>query len=185
MADAGSPYRGFLYAGLMLTREGPRVVEFNCRMGDPETQVVLPLTRSNMLEPMLRVAHGESLAGWRPVAEAGHALVTVIASAGYPASSQAGQPIEIPAFDAGDVRVFHAGTALRDGGLVTAGGRVLGVTGFGASLGEAARKSREAAAAIRFAGAHSRSDIGWHELEPDRLKPEEAALLGASADPAS
>ncbi len=167
MAEQGAPYRGFLYAGLMLTATGPRVVEFNCRMGDPETQVVLPLTSSNLLEPMLRVAHGDSLTGWRPEAAPGYALVTVMASAGYPETSDSGRPIEIPAFDEEKVRVFHAGTAVRDGRLVTAGGRVLGVTGFGSTLTEAARRSREATERIRFDGAHFRSDIGWHELEPE------------------
>ena len=180
MAEAGAPYRGFLYAGLMLTATGPRVVEFNCRLGDPETQVVLPLTSANMLEPMLRVAHGESLADWHPEAAPGHALVTVMASAGYPEGSDSGRSIEIPAFDPDEVRVFHAGTAMEDGRLVTAGGRVLGVTGFGATLGEAARRSREATGRIRFDGAHSRSDIGWHELEADRLEPEEMARIHPS-----
>ncbi|MDE2663505.1 MAG: phosphoribosylamine--glycine ligase [Gemmatimonadota bacterium] len=180
MAESGAPYRGFLYAGLMLTAAGPRVVEFNCRMGDPETQVVLPLTSSNLLEPMLRVAHRESLAGWHPEAAPGHALVTVMASAGYPESSDAGRPIEIPDFDPAEVRVFHAGTAMKEGRLVTAGGRVLGITGFGGTLEEAARRSREAAARVRFDGAHSRSDIGWHELNPDRLGPDESARIHPS-----
>ena len=180
MAESGAPYRGFLYAGLMLTADGPRVVEFNCRMGDPETQVVLPLTRSNLLEPMLRVAHGESLAGWRPEATPGHALVTVMASAGYPESSDPGRPVGIPAFDPGKVRVFHAGTAMKEGRLVTAGGRVLGVTGFGGTLDEAARRSRAAVDRIRFDGAHSRSDIGWHELDSGRLGPDEAARMHPS-----
>ncbi|WP_419163586.1 phosphoribosylamine--glycine ligase [Candidatus Palauibacter sp.] len=184
MGEAGAPYRGFLYAGLMLTAEGPRVVEFNCRMGDPETQVVLPLTSSNLLEPMLRVARGESLAGWHPEAAAGAALVTVMASAGYPASSDAGRPIRIPAFDPDRVRVFHAGTAMEGGRLVTAGGRVLGVVGLADTLEEAGRRSREAVAEIRFDGAHSRSDIGWHELEPGRPGPAGSALIappGAAA----
>ncbi|MDX1578535.1 MAG: phosphoribosylamine--glycine ligase, partial [Gemmatimonadota bacterium] len=177
MAEAGSPYRGFLYAGLMLTETGPRVVEFNCRMGDPETQAVLPLLRSSLLEPMLRVSRGESLGGWTVDPEPGAALVTVLASAGYPASSDRGRPIEIPDFDPGRVRVYHAGTEVRGGRLVTAGGRVLGVTGLGDSLAEAARRSREAAARIAFEGAHWRRDIGWHELAPERLEATESALV--------
>lgn len=180
MGEAGAPYRGFLYAGLMLTEEGPRVVEFNCRMGDPETQAVLPLTRSNLLEPMLRVARGESLGGWRPTAEDGFALVTVLAGAGYPQGSDSGRPIEIPSFDRNEVKVFQAGTATRAGRLVTAGGRVLGVTGFGSTLEAAARRSREATRRIRFEGSHFRSDIGWHELEPERLDPTERALIAPS-----
>ena len=179
MGEAGAPYRGFLYAGLMLTEEGPRVVEFNCRMGDPETQAVLPLTRSGLLEPMLRVARGESLGDWRADAEEGFALVTVLASAGYPQGADAGRPIDIPEFDVEELRVFHAGTAMREDRLVTAGGRVLGVTGFGATLEEAGRRSREAAARIRFEGSHFRSDIGWHELAPGRLDASERALIAA------
>ena len=181
MAEAGAPYRGFLYAGLMLMPDGPRVIEFNCRLGDPEAQVVLPMTASNLLEPMLRVAHGESLSGWRPVAKAGAALVTVVASEGYPEEYESGRPLNIPLFDPAEARVFHAGTARADGRLVTAGGRVLGVTGFGTTLSEAGRRSREAAARIDFEGSFSRSDIGWHELEPDRLEAGARALLSAPA----
>ncbi len=179
MTEAGTPYRGFLYAGLMLTPAGPRVVEFNCRLGDPETQAVLPLTQSSLLEPMLRVSHGDSLDDWTPTATGGAALVTVMASAGYPESSESGQPIDIPIFDPDEVRVFHAGTAIREGRLATAGGRVLGVTGFGSTLEEAGRRSREAAARIRFDASHYRRDIGWHELEPDRLESAESELLSA------
>lgn len=181
MNEGGTPYRGFLYAGLMLTAAGPRVVEFNCRLGDPETQVVLPLTRSGLLEPMMRVAHGDTLDGWKPTATGGAALVTVMASAGYPESAESGRPIDLPGFDPDQVRVFHAGTAIRDGKLITAGGRVLGVTGFGSTLEEAARRSRDAAARIGFAGSHYRKDIGWHELEPDRLDAAELQLLSPAA----
>jgi len=177
MAEEGTPYRGFLYAGLMLTAEGPRVVEFNCRLGDPETQVVLPLTRSSLLEPLRAVALGDSLEGWTFEETGGAALVTVLASAGYPESSDPGRPIDLPAFDPDEVRVYHAGTARRDGALVTDGGRVLGVTGFGGDLGEAARRSREAAERVRFEGKQWRRDIGWHELEPARVAPAEASRL--------
>jgi phosphoribosylamine--glycine ligase len=159
-------YRGFLYAGLMLTRSGPRVVEFNCRLGDPETQVVLPLTASNLLEPMLAIARGEGLGDWEANPMPGAALVTVLASAGYPESSDLGRPIDVPPMDPDTVRVYHAGTALEAGALVTNGGRVLGVTGLGANLEEAARNSREGAARIHFDGMHWRRDIGWHELSP-------------------
>jgi phosphoribosylamine--glycine ligase len=179
MAESGSPYRGFLYAGLMLGETGPRVVEFNCRLGDPETQVVLPLTTSSLAEPMLRVARGESLGDWCPEAAEGAALVTVLASEGYPASARTGRAIEIPELDPERVRVYHAGTALDDGTLVTSGGRVLGVTGLGSTLDEAARNSREAVASISFEGMHWRSDIGWHELEAGRLDGVERSLLGA------
>lgn len=178
MAESGSPYRGFLYAGLMLGEDGPRVVEFNCRLGDPEAQVVLPLTTSSLAEPMLRVARGESLSGWQPDASDGAALVTVLASEGYPATARTGRPIAIPDLDPERVRVYHAGTALDDGTLVTSGGRVLGVTGLGSTLDEAARNSRDAAGRIAFEGMHWRSDIGWHELEEAQLDPAERSLLG-------
>ena len=169
LAHEGCPYRGFLYAGLMLTRQGPRVVEFNCRMGDPETQVVLPLTASNLLDPMLGIARGEGLGEWKAHAVPGAALITVLASAGYPESSDRPRPIELPSTDPDTVRVYHASTALEAGTLVSNGGRVLGVTGLGADLVEAARNSRDAAARIRFEGVQWRKDIGWHELSPDRV----------------
>ncbi len=161
LADRGSPYRGFLYCGLMLTDEGPKVIEFNCRMGDPEAQVVLPLTRSSLVEPMAEVARGGSLEGWKPDFRDGAALVTVLASGGYPLDYETGFPIRIPeGLEGEETRVFHAGTARRDGELVTAGGRVLGVVGLGAHREEAAERSRAASDRIRFEGKHWRRDIG-------------------------
>ncbi|MDH3733798.1 MAG: phosphoribosylamine--glycine ligase [Gemmatimonadota bacterium] len=177
MAAAGTPYRGFLYVGLMLTSEGPKVVEFNCRLGDPETQAVLPLTASDLIDPLGAVARGESLAGWRPEARPGAALVTVVASAGYPESSDSGRPIRLPDVSPDVARIYHAGTALSDGELVTAGGRVFGVTGLGSTLAEAAETSRRVASEISFEGAQWRSDIGWHELEPGRVEEPWGALL--------
>ncbi len=165
--EDGRTFRGLLYAGLMLTAEGPKVVEFNARFGDPETQAVLPLLESSLLEPMLAIARGDSIAGatlaWRPDA----ALTTVLAAAGYPGAYEKGKEIRIPAWveEAEDVIVFHAGTRREDGRLVTSGGRVLAVTGVGRTLAEAAERSRAAAAAIEFDGKHNRRDIGWRELE--------------------
>src|SRR5690606_17323660 len=127
-----------LYAGLRLTAEGPKVVEFNARFGDPETQALLPLLESSLLEPMLAIARGESIRGatlaWRPDA----ALTTVLAAAGYPGAYEKGKEIHIPAWvdDAEDVIVFHAGTRREDGRLLTAGGRVLAVTGVAPTLVE-------------------------------------------------
>jgi phosphoribosylamine--glycine ligase len=163
LAERGWPYRGFLYAGIMLTDQGPKVVEFNCRMGDPEAQVVFPMTGSNLVEPMLAVARGESLSDWQARPENGTALTTVLASAGYPGSYETGFPVDIPVDADDSVRVYHAGTALRDGRLVTAGGRVLAVTGIGEDLGAAAGLSQAMAERIRFEGKHWRRDIGWHE----------------------
>ena len=165
MASRGCPYRGFLYAGLMLTADGPKVIEFNCRLGDPEAQVVLPLTRSDLVEPMDAVARGGGLEGWTPDLSPGAALVTVVVSGGYPGSYPKGIPIEIPAdLEGPSVRLYHAGTAMGPDGLVTAGGRVFGVTGIGADLAEAAERSRAAAARIQFDGATWRKDIGRSEL---------------------
>lgn len=164
LAERGTPYRGFLYAGLMLTESGPRVVEFNCRLGDPETQAVLPLTESNLLEPMLAVGRGEALSGWRATTSPGAALVTVLASAGYPGRYEKGKRIRIPGgLAAEDRRIYHAGTAEVKGHLASAGGRVLGVTGIGPSLEAAAALSREGAERIEFEGKQWRRDIGWHE----------------------
>jgi phosphoribosylamine--glycine ligase len=167
LRDDGHPFRGLLYAGLMLTAEGPKVVEFNARFGDPETQAVLPLLRSPLLEPLLAVARGDSLAGaaleWRPDA----ALTTVLAAGGYPGPYAKGQEITIPDWIAADEHlvVFHAGTARQGEKLVTAGGRVLAVTGVGRTIERAAERSRAGAAAIEFEGKQFRRDIGWREIE--------------------
>ncbi len=161
------PFRGLLYAGLMLTADGPKVVEFNCRFGDPETQAVLPLLSSSLLEPMQAIARGSSVKDltldWRP----GAAVTTVLASGGYPGGYEKGKVITVPeALEAGDdVLVFHAGTARRNGQLVTDGGRVLAVTGLGDSFDAAAAASRDAADRITFDGRQYRRDIGWRELE--------------------
>jgi phosphoribosylamine--glycine ligase len=166
LRDVGHPFRGLLYAGLMLTNEGPRVVEFNARFGDPETQAVLPLLASSLLEPMQAIAAGGSISGtrfaWKPAA----ALTTVLASAGYPATSAKGVAIRIPAslFEDDSLRIFHAGTRQNDGVLLTDGGRVLAVTAVAPTLDEAAQRSRAAAESIDFDGKQFRRDIGWREL---------------------
>ena len=168
MAEEGHPFRGLLYAGLMLTADGPKVVEFNCRFGDPETQAVLPLLRSSLLEPMLAIARGECLDGTTLAWSPGAAATTVLASAGYPGDYPSGVPIHVPPEVEGtdDVLIFHAGTRRRgDGVLETAGGRVLAVTGLAPSVTEAAERSRAAAERITFAGRHFRRDIGWREIE--------------------
>lgn len=164
LREAGAPYRGFLYAGLMLTREGPKVVEFNCRLGDPEAQVVLPLTGSDLVEPMLAVARGAGIGDWDPSTRDGSALTTVLASRGYPLDYPTGLPITIPeGLESDLLRIYHAGTAVREGRLVTAGGRVLAVTGLGPTLARAAERSREAAERVQFEGKTWRRDIGRAE----------------------
>jgi phosphoribosylamine---glycine ligase len=167
MQEEGRAFRGLLYAGLMLTDEGPRVVEFNCRFGDPETQVVLPMLESSLLEPLLAIARGESIEGMRLSWRSGASATTVVASGGYPGAYRTELPVSIdPSLGAAeDVMVFHAGTRADDGGLVTSGGRVVAVTALAGTVDEAAARSREAAEGVRFEGAFFRRDIGWREIQ--------------------
>ena len=167
LAEEGCPFSGLLYAGLMITDQGPKVVEFNCRFGDPETQAVLPLLSSSLLEPMLAVAEGSGLAGHRPVFSGGSAVTTVLAASGYPGSYGKGALISIPPLPSG-VHVFHAGTSLQSGRLATSGGRVLAVTAVSADFERARTVSRAVARAITFEGKQFRTDIGWREAERRR-----------------
>lgn len=166
LREAGRPFRGLLYAGLMVTATGPKVIEFNARFGDPETQAVLPLLTSSLLEPMLAIARGETLGqatlAWRP----GYALTTVLAAGGYPGPVEKGHEISIPSWveEADDLLVFHAGTRRTDGKLVTDGGRVLAATALAPTIEAAAERSRAAAEAITFEGKQFRRDIGWREI---------------------
>ena len=164
LADGGNPFSGLLYAGLMITAQGPRVVEFNCRFGDPETQAVLPLLSSPLLGPMLAVAEGSGLSGHSPTFADAAAVTTVLAAGGYPGPYGKGASISIPPLPE-NVHVFHAGTAIESGRLVTSGGRVLAVTAVDREFGEARSASRDAANAILFAGKRFRNDIGWREAE--------------------
>ncbi len=165
LREAGCPFTGLLYAGLMLTPAGPKVVEFNCRFGDPETEVVLPLMTSSLLAPMREIAAGGSLANATPLRFSPRAAVTtVVAAGGYPGKVRSGDAITLPAPEQ-DVIVFHAGTTRdADGVLRTAGGRVLTVTALGATVAEAQARSVQHAARIRFEGAQLRRDIGWREI---------------------
>lgn len=169
MEEGGCPFQGLLYAGLMLTDSGPKVVEFNCRFGDPETQAVLPLLDSSLLDLLSTIAESGSVAGrtlrWRP----GGAVTTVLASQGYPGSYEKGKPIHLPETLAKDpdLLVFHAGTRMGEEGLTTSGGRVMAVTGLGDSLGDASRKSLLGADAVGFEGKYFRTDIGWREFARD------------------
>jgi phosphoribosylamine---glycine ligase len=165
MAARGAPLQGALYAGLMMTPDGPKVLEFNARLGDPETQVVLPLLDGDLAELCLAVANG-TLGNVPPVSVANEsAVAVVIASGGYPGPIQSGEPIggldDVPE----DVLVFHAGTRRTDDGrVVTAGGRVLNVVGFGADLASARERAYAGVERISFAGAQFRRDIGSREL---------------------
>jgi phosphoribosylamine--glycine ligase len=164
MAAAGCPFQGLLYGGLMLTAEGIEVVEFNCRFGDPETQAVLPLMESSLLELLATVAEGGSLAGRAPRWSGSAAVTTVVASRGYPGDYAKGLEVRIPGGLEGEgLTLFHAGTVATGGRLLSSGGRVLAVTAVGATFREAADRSREGAAAIGLDGALFRRDIGWRE----------------------
>jgi len=169
MDSEGAPFQGLLYAGIMLTQEGPKVVEFNCRFGDPETQVVLPLLDGSLLEPLATIAEGGSVAGMKLGQRQGGAVTTVLASGGYPGSYAKGKALTIPRSlrDDPDVVVFHAGTRRAGEGLVTSGGRVVAVTGLGDTLGDASRKSLLGADAVEFDGKYFRTDIGWREFARD------------------
>jgi phosphoribosylamine--glycine ligase len=163
----GIEYRGVLYAGVMLTTDGPKVLEFNCRFGDPETQAVLPRMDFDLADAALATADGR-LDGlelkWKPEP----AVCVVMASGGYPGTFERGKPIEglKEASRLANVTVFHAGTRQDDSGkIVTDGGRVLGVTALGANLTEAARRAYEAAGLIHFEGAHYRLDIAARALQ--------------------
>ncbi|GBC86827.1 Phosphoribosylamine--glycine ligase [bacterium HR12] len=156
----GVAYRGVIYAGLMLTAEGPRVLEFNCRFGDPEAQVLMPRVRGPLARTLLACARGD-LEGVGVELDGGACVTVVAASGGYPRPHETGfeiEGLEEAARVAGAV-VFHAGTALRDGRVVTAGGRVLAVSGLGDTIGQARAVAYEALARIRFRGMHHRSDI--------------------------
>jgi phosphoribosylamine--glycine ligase len=177
LAADGAPFKGLLYAGLMNTADGLKVVEFNCRFGDPETQVVLPLMSTSLLDLMMTVAEGGSLAERDVEMDEGAAVTTVLASGGYPGSYEKGKPISMPDDLGENVIVFHAGTKIQDGTLVTSGGRVLAVTALAPTFSAAAEASRAAAAQIDFDGAFFRSDIGWRErrrIDRDSQEEEEA-----------
>jgi phosphoribosylamine--glycine ligase len=165
LSAEGRKYQGVLYAGLMITDKGPRVLEFNARFGDPETQVIMARMRSDIVPILQGVAEGhlkESKIDWAKEA----ALCVVLTTRGYPDAPETGQ--EIKGLDAlkglSDVMVFHAATGTRDGKIVTVGGRVLGVTALGANLDAAVQRAYEAVKKISFDGMHYRKDIGQKAL---------------------
>ena len=162
----GTPYHGVLYAGLMMTPSGPKVLEYNCRFGDPETQAVLPRLRSDVMELLEGSTQVGGLADveleWSPE----WAVTVVLASAGYPESSSKGDEIRgLRSIDSIDLELLHAGTAEEDGRIVTAGGRVLNVTGFGATPGEARDHAYAAAERIQFDGKQMRTDIASRAVD--------------------
>jgi phosphoribosylamine--glycine ligase len=159
----GIDYRGVLYAGLMLTAEGPKIIEYNVRFGDPETQVVLPLVAGGLTRSLWAVARGGAPTPIELVPGAA-SVTTVLASRGYPDTPAKGATITLPAQLPDEVTIFHAGTTRDpDGVLRVSGGRVLNITAVAGSFAEAQRLSRETAEAIRFEGKTYRRDIGWRE----------------------
>jgi len=159
LARRGAPFLGVLFAGLMLTEDGPRVLEFNCRFGDPETQSLLPRLDGDLLDALAAAASGD-LRGMSLGASDTAAVTVVLAARDYPERGDSGTPISgIEDAEAAGALVFHAGTALQDGRLVTNGGRILDVTGLGESLTEARDAAYTAAGRIDFAGVRFRSDI--------------------------
>ncbi|MGH9779470.1 MAG: phosphoribosylamine--glycine ligase [Candidatus Acidiferrales bacterium] len=162
----GRPYQGFLYFGLMLTGDGPKVLEFNCRMGDPECQPLVARLESDLAEVLEKVAAG-NLGGTELLWGAGASLCVVLASGGYPGNYETGKAITgIEAAEKLEgVSVFHAGTKRADGKLVTSGGRVLGVTARGGDLRVASERAYAAVEKIRFEGMHYRGDIGRKALQ--------------------
>jgi len=162
MNAEGRTFKGCLYFGLMITPKGPKVIEYNCRFGDPETQVVLPLLESDLLDIMIATADG-TLANTEVKFSDGAAACVVVASDGYPKAYDKGIEITEKAPGA-DCFVYHAGTALKDGKLVTSGGRVAGVTATAANLADALKKAYAATESFEFANKYMRKDIGQRAL---------------------
>ena len=163
MKAEGRPFKGCLYFGLMLTPDGPKVIEYNCRFGDPETQVVLPLLESSLLEIMLAVSEG-TLAETEVRFSERSACCVILASAGYPQKYDKGFPITLPAAQP-DERIYIAGAVRKDGNLLTSGGRVLGAAATAENLPAAIERAYALADRIHFENAFCRRDIGWRALK--------------------
>ena len=169
MAAEGMPYSGVLYAGLMLTKEGVKLIEYNCRFGDPECQVLMLRLEADLAELLLATAESRLAAVPPPRFSADTALTVVMAAEGYPGTPKAGGAIAgIERAEADGARVFHAGTRLEGGALVASGGRVLNVTARGASVGAAQAAAYAAVDMIDFAEGFCRRDIGWREVEREK-----------------
>jgi phosphoribosylamine--glycine ligase/phosphoribosylformylglycinamidine cyclo-ligase len=189
LRSEGTPFIGVLYAGLMLTDSGPKLLEFNCRFGDPETQVIIPLLESDLLEILLACTDGHlneisSHVRWHT----GAAACIVAAAPGYPENPITGQEISVSEsnFEPGKSWLFHAGTALKNNQLVTSGGRVLGITAVGDTLEKAIKNAYDAAAWVSFPGIHYRKDIGRVAGANENINPKTSAyaVAGVSIDEA-
>jgi phosphoribosylamine---glycine ligase len=169
LADEGMPYSGVLFLGLMLTAKGPQLIEYNCRFGDPECQVMMMRLESDLAELLLACAEGRLATVPLPAFSRDTALTVVMAAQGYPDTPKKGGAISgLDAAEATGAKVFHAGTALADGALVANGGRVLNVTARGASVSEAQAAAYRAVDVIDFADGFCRRDIGWREVARER-----------------
>jgi phosphoribosylamine--glycine ligase len=168
LRDRGIRYRGVLYAGLMLTADGPKVLEFNCRFGDPETQAIIPRLDSDLAELLSAAATG-TLGDSKVVWRSEPCVTVILASGGYPDVYETGVPIEglAEAATVKGARVFHAGTVRQEGRVVTAGGRVLAVSALGKDLAEARERAYEAVSLISFEGMHHRTDIAKEAASGD------------------
>jgi phosphoribosylamine--glycine ligase len=167
MARAGTPFSGLLYAGLMLTAEGPKLIEYNVRFGDPECEAIVPRLKGDLAALLLAVAEGR-IGEARPELSDQHSMTVVVCAEGYPGTPRKGGAID--GIEAAErvpgVTIFHAGTARHgSGALLSAGGRVLAVTALGPTLAEARARAYQAVDAIELAGGFHRRDIGWRELE--------------------
>jgi phosphoribosylamine--glycine ligase len=168
MKTEGRPYAGFLYCGLMLTPTGPKVVEFNARMGDPETQVVLPALGEPLLPHLEAAARGHLESGVFSTVH-DRFVGVVLASGGYPEDYESGKVITgLDAAEASGALVFHAGTAVRDGAIVTAGGRVLTIVASAPGFAEARERAYAAVAKVSFDGMSCRRDIGLRAVQDSR-----------------
>lgn len=175
MREMGTPYRGLLYAGLMITRDGPKVLEFNCRFGDPETQAVLPLLGVDLLDLILAAVSGKlgmmmqalglKPTDWRAISRKAHVGTIILASKGYPGSYEKGKVITGIPSEKNELVVFHAGTSRSGDSLVTSGGRVLAISALGDTLQEAMFAAYTAAEQIHFEGKYFRKDIGYQVLQ--------------------
>ncbi len=176
MADAGTPYSGVLYAGLMLTKDGPKLIEYNCRFGDPECQVLMMRLESDLVEYLLACAENRLAALEPPRFSDDTALTVVMAANGYPGTPEKGGAINgIEAAEAAGAKVFHAGTARdADGQIVASGGRVLNVTARAGSVSEAQHAAYAAVDKLGFPSGFCRRDIGWREVEREQANSPES-----------
>ena len=169
MKKLGSPYKGVLYAGLMITKDGPKLIEYNVRFGDPECQVIIPRLRNDLLELITQVKN-QSLCDVTLKWDPNFAITVVMSSEGYPGYYENGYEI-IGLEDASklnNVEVYHAGTKKKKNKIVTNGGRVLNINGYGKTLKIAKDRAMEAVKLINWTGCYYRKDIGWRELEKKR-----------------